>query len=73
MRPRALGLGVAHPEEADLAGAQEQLAREARVGIQVFGLRRDLAVGEGAEGVADGPLLVGDVEVHDPPSSPSGD
>ena len=60
----ALGLGIAHAEEPELAGAGEQLGGESRVGVQGTGLRPHLALGEGAERVAHGLLDVGEAQVH---------
>ena len=61
---RALGLRVAHGEKTDLSGAAKELRGEARLLVELAGQGPDLALGELAEGVADGALGFAELEVH---------
>ena len=60
----AVLLGDGRAEVAHLGDALHQLEVEALVAVVVARARDDLAVGEVARGLADQPLLVGEVEVQ---------
>ena len=62
--PAAVLLGERDPHQAELAHLRDQLVGERLRAVELLGDGRDLVAGEVADGVAQQPLLVGELEVH---------